>query len=590
MSRIVRTREGEFVVHGAGERRSDLARVGFADDQALRQFVSRLLQDPANREVARDLLLERRIAQESSSFFEPDSPPLCSEEDLLEEFMAAVGNGEIRLRHGSRTTRWVTPLAAGGPAGPATVEADALGGAGAPAQAGASQPGAEKEEVRLVSIDPTGDRKAFVNLGSGKEDGRFVRITAQVEPKTAGVAVYFFLDQLGSLHPDEKELSDRTAGFSASVGANAPVTVKATTDKKGEARTTLRLSDYGGDRWKVLASLSEKKDSTGGLSTGTFEIWRKVFLELNTMAAAPDGTNHRLDLTNMTSEYRRAYIEVVEAPPEDEIPYKDRCTDSYILETLRAYYGAEHSPNQIAVLLGSLVGEKSKKVLEAPAETGKTMFDHVFLPWEADKWLSWGIATGWRKTSLFGREFHLPHVRFLSADNLKLVAAGVGEYCCVVADIQGLGFDLTPPHKVNLKASIYTVEQYGVAFSGTPFLCIPVGSVRRGNWSVDKRSEEEVAEGILVHEIGHKVLMVPTGTKYAYTHPGQGTHCMAPDSPKKAGVYDEKGLHNCTMHHSALGLKKFCDTCVRLLRANQIRGDDVGWSGKRGPKAGAPGA
>jgi len=133
---------------------------------------------------------------------------------------------------------------------------------------------------RTIQVQPAGDRRQYINLpaGGAANRGRHITISAQIGPVQAGTTVHW------TLQPDQANrpnLGNAARGGLVAVGA-APATVPvaattSVTDGTGVARIVLRLSGFGGDRFRVCAGfvLGERR-----ARSGWFTAWRRLWYQL----------------------------------------------------------------------------------------------------------------------------------------------------------------------------------------------------------------------------------------------------------------------------------------------------------------------
>jgi hypothetical protein len=278
-------------------------------------------------------------------------------------------------------------------------------------------------------------------------------------------------------------------------------------------------------------------------------------------------------------------------------------------------FGAEHYPHQISVMFGSRFA-KAKDESFFRAVIGPTLVlwkvlgalrkvtAGRFSPFGTLQTSDWFVDVVVTLVSGTGPSTTL----HLGADKATLKKRADGKYE-VELDLSSVALAASVT-QVSIELKVKGSDEFGVAWGNTPFLFIPVGSVRTGGtWtsiSATSPVRESMAKAIFLHEVGHKVLMVNSKSPYHYlgdngvTNPGLGPHCMFPDAGKK-DHYDATGTHGCVMHHSAMsGNTAFCTECGHWLRYNGLTAQAVRWEpgasfwdqfrgalfGRRGPQAG----
>ncbi len=125
----------------------------------------------------------------------------------------------------------------------------------------------------IVRVTPSGDQKWYVNETPNQagHHGREITIRAQVTPAVAGVRIHFRLVRGANNN------SGLTGNHRASLSP-----ASALTNASGEATTTLTLSDYGGDEFRVSASLNagDAPGSAGTAQTGRLMVWKKLYFDV----------------------------------------------------------------------------------------------------------------------------------------------------------------------------------------------------------------------------------------------------------------------------------------------------------------------
>ncbi|NQU76001.1 MAG: hypothetical protein HQ546_06805 [Planctomycetes bacterium] len=167
------------------------------------------------------------------------------------------------------------------------------------------------EEFELVSVEP-GDQKWYVNMDEDDtaHNGRMVTITATISPVRSGINVYFTVvpgadNRIGLAADDQGSLShDRSA-----------------TNDEGKARTRLRLTTYGGDEFRVSASLQEDAElgADGTESSGNIVVWRRMYYEIAEMRKPTAGQFEMAaaTVTMVRNAYANVFVEMSETGTRD---------------------------------------------------------------------------------------------------------------------------------------------------------------------------------------------------------------------------------------------------------------------------------
>jgi hypothetical protein len=479
--------------------------------------------------------------------------------------------------------------------------------------------------ITLASASPVPDAGGadiiqWVNLEPDhflvEPKGTELEVHAQVMPLSAGVKIRFEMEaDPGNRPPADLELAQR-AGFPSLLGLSGPASsIVAETNRYGHVSVRFRFSSYGGDRFRV--KVSGDGISGGPFYTPWYVVWRVFWYEAHVMDDAPDGTSHDLPTTDMEAEMAKAFIKAVKVPVKKKVPYKETIAweSSWARDQLTERFGAEHYPHQISVMFGSRFAkakdESFFRVVIGPTLVLWKVLGALrkvtagrFSPFGTLQTSDWFVDVVVTLVSGTGPSTTV----HLGADKATLKKRADGKYE-VELDLSAVALAATVT-QVSIELKVKGSDEFGVAWGNTPFLFIPVGSVRTGaTWmpaTATAPARETMAKAIFLHEVGHKVLMVNSKSPYHYlgdsgvTNPGLGPHCMFPDAGKK-DHYDKTGTHSCVMHHSAkYGNSAFCAECGHWLRYNGLTAQAVGWEpgegfwaefrgalfGRRGPSAG----
>lgn len=157
----------------------------------------------------------------------------------------------------------------------------------------------------IIDVTPTGDKRWYVNEDpdESKRHGREVTVTAQTNPAVQGVRVYFTLVY---------STSNRT-GLPGHMQASA-TPGSGLTDASGKVTVKLKLSRYGGDWFRIKASLtpSTPPNSEGDKYSGWFQVWRKLYYETDCMGRPTGGGTYanRVNRTGLQSAMDKVFIEL----------------------------------------------------------------------------------------------------------------------------------------------------------------------------------------------------------------------------------------------------------------------------------------
>jgi len=155
----------------------------------------------------------------------------------------------------------------------------------APAPSKKSEPPTEEQKFKIVEVTPTevtsgvSEWRQYINLKADKsslQHGRTLEVKAKLDKKQAGIEVFF------GLEPDSKNCAENKLG----AGLIAKINASARTDGEGIAKAELNLSAFGGDQFKVLASLTKNPKPDGDVvKSKPVAVWRKLWYQM----AVPEG-------------------------------------------------------------------------------------------------------------------------------------------------------------------------------------------------------------------------------------------------------------------------------------------------------------
>ncbi len=162
-------------------------------------------------------------------------------------------------------------------------------------------------------------RKQYVNLdpsasgGPHYDFGRVIYLRAKLQWSSgdasrslAGNHVYW------KIEPDAANRADVASGIRHGFNSagSGTVTKSSTVDSDGWTPVVeVHLSNYGGDVFVVRAT--ENNAYTGGETTGSFTVWKKIFYTLGCMSRT-GGTNYsnRVNEATLVSEYASSFVEL----------------------------------------------------------------------------------------------------------------------------------------------------------------------------------------------------------------------------------------------------------------------------------------
>lgn len=233
-----------------------------------------------------------------------------------------------------------------------------------------------KEQV--VAVTPA-DTKWYINLDAdeSKLQGRPVTIKARVSTKTPGLRIYWTLD---------KDANNR-AGLEADKQAKLEPAFSQT-DANGEATTKLTLSTYGGDRFRVSASLAPNTapGTPGAKESGWITVWRKIFYDIIQMKK-PSGGQWEMPAGTMpqvATAFGKVFVEMISAGAvintNDSVDNFDTAGDGY--DWADGHTDSRSVPWKVNyVVVGYACGKEEKEV-EQTVNTMTANVGPTFRPYD----------------------------------------------------------------------------------------------------------------------------------------------------------------------------------------------------------------
>lgn len=341
-----------------------------------------------------------------------------------------------------------------------------------------------------------------------------------------------------------------------------------TTNRRGVVDLTIRVSLAGGDKFTIR--VEDREGNT--LHADNLLTRRKLYFQVIRMTGVTAVS--AADVTGMQDEFwntaENIYIRMIEIPPAAAtIPARqnyndtDNSVSSVVLQQTRAAYDTAKNPYCFAVLVVRRNGIPEDEVLAVPATfdatnshtltTTKVLFDIV------DPAEEYYTSLVWTPTG--GASVNIPKARLTRVGNNDIridttgytQGAGTLDYSMRVLGINGRGLSL-PTNNFTLVAS--EDAETGAA--------VPAAEVM----------------AVLVHEIGHKIGMVPgpQGTRvldeqstYYDGRGHSGGHCN--HGVGLLPTYDVGGINpDCTMFgDTRASLSTFCADCRSSVRKLDLR-------------------
>lgn len=413
----------------------------------------------------------------------------------------------------------------------------------------------------VASIAPSTDGKWFINQphDQPKRLGRYPMLRARLDGPLANRSIFF------TLLPGKGNRAlpqSRQATFLAPMtgpDADAPIrtTLEVKTDAGGAAEVVLRLSTYGGDTFRVLAATSAgaKVGDPGTRVSGTFEVWRSIAYEVETMKRPGAGDySNRLDEAGLKKEFARCFVALNRVGADD------------------------HPSHQRVITATELDGFGEARRQGTPGRYFQLVLcDSVSMHPPVLETVQKELTTSPAKITLSDRDID-PRAWFVAAaralpgggtaalqkdTHVKLALEGDGVVLTV--DLAGTGPLPAPgaPVKVGIQLHKHDTSA-GIKKKNTTYVAI--------RWQESAFSGATLARSLLntvIHEAGHTMGMAATQLEDATPCPTHyelaGHHCSHPHTTTvgKAGF-------DCVMYGVAVGNVVFCPHCTRALRARVL--------------------
>jgi hypothetical protein len=419
----------------------------------------------------------------------------------------------------------------------------------------------------LERVDPRGSpdpEDIYINKTG---QGRW--IAAHLSTRERGVTVYFTLDE----HRRNK------TGLQASLkGSVSPAS--ATTDANGVARTTLTLGRYGGDRFRVSASLEQNKrpGSRGTKQSKWFRVWRKVYCEVDCMHRPDSGTYaNRAQTPAMKTEYRNNYILVEDTGADSQPAHKRTIAEDDAGGYCRPLRSGTDTPMVHFVYMDSIIWDPAnqRKWIQLRRTTGRKDFDaatttvHLEDSADPDRWLK-------GTTQVEIQERQRDGTTTTTTNNLAnptnhLTMTWVGDKFRLAWNLQnvmGLGNSNRFPRNVRRVRIRVTLEVWeegsGLAAGGASIVGMRFRERSYRGSGLTNRIRKT-----MIHESGHNMGMA---SKYAS------------DGSQPATYYERYGPHcnnnsnRCVMYGILSTHYRYCNVCQDGLRARDLSALPIGGS------------
>lgn len=408
-------------------------------------------------------------------------------------------------------------------------------------------------------------RKQYINLdatvdadNAHPEHGRIVTFKARVEwasgdksKALSGQTVYWYLT------PDGGNKAGLTGAKRAGLGA-ADGTLKTSNscDAQGwTAEMALNLSQYGGDKFKIGATLAS--NHTGGLTAGDYIVWRKLWYEVDTMKKRGGGVL-TMDHAKLPDAYTPCFIELEKQGTDNEPDNKWNLLTTELGAFAPQYFGAERSPFQSHEVGIDHQADKADGALEV--EVNATTFTHG----SSDSYYVYDGVGTWLKTAKYD-----DGSGYKPLDKAKVSLTGASAvYKKIQVDFTGGPVTPTVAKPVKVKLEFIKSKEWSGDGANSPHAVVAMG------YWYDTETEAEAKKrtvGTMAHELGHLLGMVPAAQS-THVDTGTGQHCT--DSA-------------CVMFstNTTTRLNSFCAVCVETLRDADLTAFKAAFTKSKGAKA-----
>ena len=417
--------------------------------------------------------------------------------------------------------------------------------------------------LEIVEVTPTKEIKQYVNLDASDKDntlGRVHKFTAKINKKKKDIPIYF------SFEPGKKNRANLHADLQAKIEKSAK------TDEEGVAKAEFTLGRYGGDTFKILASLSSnlKHESATVKKSSLITVWRRLWYQLN----------HHKDVTppsmaTAKSKIKHVFIDFVSESPikHTKAPKGKVLVGSHNAATYHALRKSKHPNRSVHIILcDQQIDGNPGLTNEVEVEFAKNT-DHV-------------LATKGGTYIMFNPPLQTGAKLFISGswNNPKTGKSGTltDDATKKTANIGVMSFHNKDFVKVELPANA------GPTATDKVKVKVKV-TVSSGPWGGDGGtaphnlvvidSNDTIHTMCVLHELGHLMNMgpmaysvkCPPGFKYTdhtKMYKSNGAHCYSGGT-----LVGGKGKNGtCIMYHQ-LNKKcklKFCDLCEPFVRAQKL--------------------
>jgi hypothetical protein len=343
------------------------------------------------------------------------------------------------------------------------------------------------------------------------------------------------------------------AGF-VTEGSGTPHTPSSTDASGWTGIVSFFPSRYGGDSFEVFAT--DNAGYTGGISAGTYTVWRRLFYELDCMSRPSGGGTYsnRADTGGMEADFRNHDVELVSTGADDSPAHERLVSDTGADAWATNVRDGTGAPRYFhLVLIDTIAWDPAPLTESFNMPSGR---NRITLP--ASRYLlnsaDWFVRASYRQGANHGA---VTRARFTLTETGD---PSTGDDSFVLrVNLTGLPIDRTRPVRIRLTFTNWT-EGSGLQTPTGPATIIGMRWRERAH----RNSAGDLGNSTLntmMHEPGHAMGLAPQAL---------------PDGTANGDHYDQAGCHchalanGCVMFEANSTSVTFCDHCADGLKARDL--------------------